>query len=226
MGERRYDAVLFDAGNTLVYLDHGRVAEIAGEGVDEGALWRGERVARADADRLAASGQGHLAQWHRYMAVMLEVAGLPHAAVDDAVQRLLEEHLRDNLWSRVPASVAPTLKRLQEEGYVLGVISNAEGTVAQLLADAGLEPFFRFIIDSHVVGIEKPDPRIFSLALERAGAEAGRAIFVGDAYTVDVVGARAAGIEPVLLDSFGLYEDVDCHRIEALAEIVDLVERG
>jgi HAD superfamily hydrolase (TIGR01509 family) len=223
---RRFDAVLFDAGNTLVYLDHARVAEIAGGDVQEGDLWRGERLARQDADHLAASGQGHLARWGRYMAVMLETAGLTGEARDDAVDRLLTEHMRANLWSRVPASVAPTLRRLKEAGYVLGVISNAEGTVAELLADAGLKPFFRFIIDSHLVGVEKPDPRIFALGLERAGTTPERTLFIGDAYGIDVAGARGAGLEAVLLDSFGIYEHVDCARIEALAELVSMVEAG
>ena len=222
---RRYDAVLFDAGNTLVHLDHVRVAAIAGGDLTEEAVWRGERVARQDADRLAEGGQGHLARWHRYMAVTLEVAGLDRDEIDAAVDRLLDEHLSSNLWSRVPLSVPPTLKRLQESGYVLGVISNAEGTVEALLERVGLRSFFRFVIDSHLVGCEKPDPRIFALGLEQAGTAPERTLYVGDVYGIDVLGAQRAGLDAVLLDGFGLYEGLDCPRVEALVELVHLVEQ-
>ena len=74
-----------------------------------------------------------------------------------------------------------------------------------------------------VVGVAKPDPRIFELALELAGTTADRAVHVGDAYQYDVRGARAAGVHPVLVDPFGLRADVDCDRIEQLADLADLL---
>ena len=79
------------------------------------------------------------------------------------------------------------------------------------------------IIDSGAVGVAKPDPAIFELALAAAGTTADRAIHVGDAYQYDVRGARAAGVRPLLMDPLGLRGDVDCERIASLAEVADLL---
>ena len=73
------------------------------------------------------------------------------------------------------------------------------------------------IFDSFREGVEKPDPRFFQIALDRAGADAETTIHVGDLYHVDVAGARAAGITPVLLDVAGLYPECDCLRVRSLA---------
>jgi putative hydrolase of the HAD superfamily len=74
--------------------------------------------------------------------------------------------------------------------------------------------------------VEKPDPRLFEIALDRSGARRDTTIHVGDLYQVDVVGARAAGIRGVLLDQPGLYERVDCPRVRSLADLVDQVAQG
>ena len=79
------------------------------------------------------------------------------------------------------------------------------------------------IIDSGAVGVAKPDPRIFEMALTLAGTTAERAIHVGDAYQYDVLGARAAGIDPVLVDPYGLHANADCQRVASLVEVADLL---
>jgi HAD superfamily hydrolase (TIGR01509 family) len=221
---RRYDAILFDAGNTLVHLDHARVAEIAGPGIDEAAVWRGDRAVRTDAVLLGRLAGGHLESWRTYMEFALSAAGLEPETAANAASRVFHAHLQRNLWRRVPADVAPTLRHLRAAGYKVGVISNAEGTVEQLLRDVGIAPLLDFIIDSHHVGMEKPDPRIFHLGLERAGTTAERTLYVGDIYTVDVVGARGAGLDAALLDTFGVYRDVDCPRLLTLGDVLKLIE--
>jgi putative hydrolase of the HAD superfamily len=82
------------------------------------------------------------------------------------------------------------------------------------------------VLDSQVEKVEKPDPRFFEIALERSGARPETTIHVGDLYEVDVRGARAAGITPVLLDAAGLYPDADCTRVHSLPELVELVSNG
>ena len=79
------------------------------------------------------------------------------------------------------------------------------------------------IVDSGAVGVAKPDPRIFHLALEAVGTTPDRAIHVGDAYQYDVRGARAAGVRPLLVDPLGIRDDVDCERIASLLDVAALL---
>jgi putative hydrolase of the HAD superfamily len=112
------------------------------------------------------------------------------------------------------------LARLKSAGLLLGVVSNSEGRVAEALEAAELRQYFDVVIDSGLIGIEKPDPRIFHAALEALGVGADEALYVGDLYDVDVVGARAAGIEAVLLRAApgGTPDCQTTSSIEALVE--------
>ena len=83
--------------------------------------------------------------------------------------------------------------------------------------------YFDFFIDSFIVGVEKPDPLIFRLAIELAGVDANEAAYVGDLYPVDVVGARSAGLLPILYDPFDLNRGADCFRIRSIEELLALV---
>jgi putative hydrolase of the HAD superfamily len=83
----------------------------------------------------------------------------------------------------------------------------------------GLREHFDFVIDSTLVGMEKPDPRIFRMGLERLGVAPEEAVYVGDIYEIDVVGARAAGMAAVLVDPLNRWTDLDCDRIAAIHEL-------
>ena len=97
------------------------------------------------------------------------------------------------------------LERLKSAGFKLAIVSNADGRVAGDAQRFGLAPFFDAIIDSQVVGVDKPNPRIFHIALERLGVAADEARFAGDIYAIDIVGARAAGIDARLIDQHRRY---------------------
>jgi putative hydrolase of the HAD superfamily len=107
-------------------------------------------------------------------------------------------------------------------GLVAGVISNSNGSVRSILEETGLAAHLDFIIDSSVVGVEKPDPRIFHLGLRAAGVAPAEAVYVGDLYSVDVLGARAAGLDGILLDPRGFWAPRDCRLARGLAEAVRL----
>ena len=92
------------------------------------------------------------------------------------------------------------LDRLLEAGYRLAVISNADGRVEGLIEDAGIRDRFEFVMDSEMEGVEKPDPEIFLRACRRMGVDPAESLYVGDLYPVDVLGARKAGLQAVLLD--------------------------
>jgi putative hydrolase of the HAD superfamily len=111
------------------------------------------------------------------------------------------------------------LQRLHAMGLSLAVVSNSDGSAASVLRDAGLDTYLTTIVDSAVVGVEKPDPRVFEPALQALRVASERALYVGDLYYPDVVGARAAGLIPVMLDPFGDWPDLDCDAVRDLVEL-------
>jgi putative hydrolase of the HAD superfamily len=125
----------------------------------------------------------------------------------------------------VPDGLPGTLERLRAAGLKLAVVSNANGKVQHLLDRLHLAPYFDVVLDSQVEGVEKPDRRIFEIALERTGARAAETVHVGDLYHVDVEGARGAGLAAVLLDAADLYAGFDCPRIRTIRELPDLLRR-
>ena len=156
-----------------------------------------------------------------YFNLVLGHAGVPRSpATDDALAEVHEYHRQHNLWESVPPEVPPALAALRGLGLHLAVISNSNGTLRAKLERLGLLSAFDLVIDSFELGVEKPDPAIFTLALERLGARAASTLHVGDFFHIDVVGARAAGLQAWLIDSAGLYADHDCPRFPTLAAVV------
>jgi len=209
-------AVFFDAGGTLVHPDYGRVADAlrrsVGRAPSREALAEAEYAGRA-AVEAAMSADPALAdgtRWQLHFTGALTALGFTPDELRRAGPAIRAEHQRANLWTAVQPGAAEGLASLRRHGLIVGCISNSDGTVAELLASAGLGASLEFVVDSGVVGVEKPDPAIFRIALERAAVAPGEAMHVGDLYPVDVVGARRAGIEPVLLDPLGRYGDRGC----------------
>jgi putative hydrolase of the HAD superfamily len=216
--------LLLDAGGVLVRPDFARVAEaLRSRGVDAeaGALQAAEAPAKRELDLRPAEGTATDEErgW-RYFNTLLRHAGIERSrATDAALLELKTWHDRHCLWDSVLEGVTPALGRLHDAGIRLAVVSNSNGTVRQLLTRLGLVDRFTVVVDSAEEGVEKPDPRIFQITLERAGAVPGEALHVGDLYHVDVVGARAAGLRVVLVDEAGLYPEADCPRVASLAEL-------
>ncbi len=218
--------LLLDAGGVLIKPSFARVAEalgFRGVAVPVERLAAAEPRAKQELDRDPAAGAGTDAErgWHYFNLVLSHAGVARSAATDAALEELRRWHARSNLWEDVPDGVRASLARFRTGGRRLAVVSNANGTVGALLDRLELSRFFDAVLDSAVEGVEKPDPRLFLLALERLGAAPGEAAHVGDFYSVDVVGARAAGIRPILLDEAGLYPDADCPRVRSLTELAE-----
>jgi FMN phosphatase YigB (HAD superfamily) len=126
--------------------------------------------------------------------------------------------------SIVPEDVRRTLPLLKESGYILGVISNRDKPFQDVLDDHGIGEFFAFSLAAGEVNVFKPDPGVFEHALQRVHVSAGEAIYVGDNYYADVVGARAAGLQPVLYDPLGIFPDPDCATIKSFDELNSIVK--
>ena len=118
--------------------------------------------------------------------------------------------------------VLSALTTLKQRNLILGLLTNATKDAISRFRYFGLEPHINLVVTPEEVGASKPEPAIFQSALDRAGVEAAEAIHVGDQYALDVVGARRAGISPILIDRFDLYPEVtDCPRIQCLAELTE-----
>ena len=116
--------------------------------------------------------------------------------------------------------VEPALAQLKGQGLTLGMVTNVDFDVTPICRRLGLSSYLDFAVTSYEVHAEKPDPAIFHAALEHAEVKASEAIHVGDQYYADVLGARNAGVKPLLLDRDGFYGEVsDCPRIRSLSEI-------
>ncbi|MFC1839291.1 HAD family hydrolase [Thermodesulfobacteriota bacterium] len=120
------------------------------------------------------------------------------------------------VWNNILPGVPEALKILKNAGLQLSVVSNSNGTVRKILESLDLDNFFYEIFDSHVIGYEKPDPRIFTHAIKACKADPETTVHVGDLYHVDVMGAWAANIKAVLLDPFGDWDDYECPRFPDL----------
>jgi putative hydrolase of the HAD superfamily len=231
---RDVDLLLLDAGNTVIFLDHARLADLVaslgvpGVTVDAATLVRTE----GEAKRLAETGPmidvpwtfrhrpGAVA-WGKMVGTIVGRAGLPEANVSQLLDRAWPAHELRNLWCRVPDGLGPALDAVRATGTKTAIISNSEGMLERLFTDLGILGHFDLVVDSGKVGIEKPDPRIFQVALDRFSVPASRALHLGDVFATDVLGARAAGIRHALIDPYGHYEGqhLEVPRVAGVVEV-------
>jgi putative hydrolase of the HAD superfamily len=223
--------VFLDAGGVLLFPNWIRIEQaLASQGVrvSAEALSRAEPHARKRLDdRRTIGATTDASRGWLFFDLILEQAGIERSEqTRAALAGLHAYHQAQNLWELVPDGVRPALTALRAHGLTLVVVSNANGTLLAHMDRIGLSDHLDWVIDSCDEGVEKPDPRLFEIALARANARPDSTIHVGDLYQVDVVGARAAGLRPVLLDETGLHPDADCVRVGSLSELVDRVRRG
>ena len=230
-------AIFFDAGNTLIYP---RVEELAEELTASGFpavledFHAAERLGKRKLEEWLwpkiesrnIPPQADSMYWLEYVRALLERL---HVPIDQhgAVTHQIVERFRDiRFWSRIFPDTEPALQALRSQDYYLGVISNSIGTIEEQLGRAGLASYFRTVLDSALVGVEKPNPGIFEMALDRAGVAADEAVFVGDLYATDIGGARLAGIRGVLMARFDAYDDtVHCPRITSFDALPEVLAR-
>lgn len=230
-------AVFFDAGNTLLH-PFPSVAEVCrtvldahGHKVDveriEAELPHADDVYEAQYsadDTFWMSEQRASELWSQMYATVLRRLGLNGRA--DGLGRHVYEAFGDPRWWATYADVIPGLARLKGLGLALGMISNWDSRLPDICRGLGLSDYFDFVISSANLGLHKPNPRIFELALERTGVGAAEACHVGDHYYADVLGARAAGLVPVLMNRTGLQLKADCVVVTGLGELADRMEES
>lgn len=114
----------------------------------------------------------------------------------------------------------PTLRGLKQQGFTVGVISNAPKGLAKTLEQYGVLQELAFAVGSQDIGIEKPDPAIFQYALRATGVSAAESAYVGDEYMTDARAAQAAGMLGIFLDRHGLKPVSDVPRIRRLSDLL------
>lgn len=225
------ETLFLDAGGVIVFPNWDRVAGTLtahGLPVTGDALRRVEPAAKFAIDeerRVASSTDAD--RGSVYIDSVLDSAGVPRSpARGAALAELYAYHTEHNLWEHVPPDVIPALERLSSVGLTLAIASNANGVLQRMFERVGLTRFFHAVCDSCVEGVEKPDPRFFQIVLQRSGGRPETTLHVGDLYHVDVVGARRAGLQAMLLDPHDLYGGYDVERIRSLGELVERLTRS
>jgi putative hydrolase of the HAD superfamily len=116
--------------------------------------------------------------------------------------------------------VIPALKDLKSRGLILGLISNVERDLTATMTELGLPSWLDIVVTSLDAGFSKPQPEIFKEAIGRAGVQPSQAVYVGDQYQIDCVGAERAGMKGILIDRRGYFQEITtCPRIRSLAEL-------
>jgi putative hydrolase of the HAD superfamily len=221
-----FDAILFDAGGVLVLPDPTVVGPLLAYFGGDPSI---DLHVRAHYHAMAVKSTAGAGEtfWAEHHAAYVRFVGVAEHDVD-AAARALGASFNAFLWRWPIAQSVAALRDLDRAGMPIGVVSNAHGQIEETLRRSGVcqvgdgpHTPVRCVIDSHVVGVAKPDPRIFDFAFEHFGDVArDRVAYIGDFPTMDVQGARAAGLHPILLDPYDDHAGADFARIRSLGELV------
>jgi putative hydrolase of the HAD superfamily len=218
-------ALFFDVGNTLLFPNRERMLRAlhARQVFPSEELMREvERQTKHEFDALVES---HAAVdhgfWHIYYMRLLKELGIP----EDGICADLVARTRVSAnWCDIRPGTREALLRLAEI-YRLGVISNADGKIADILNQCGIADCFETITDSGIVGKEKPHPEIFFAAMKSLNVTAAESLYTGDLYSVDYLGATGVGMQSVIFDVAGAYKDF-LPRVESLDELEIVLEEA
>ncbi len=156
--------------------------------------------------------------------VLIALGCTPQTAASLAPQayQLMNNEFKPQDW--VPSDIPPALQALKDGGYRLAVLSNRSKSYQEQLETLGLASYFEFAHYAGEIDAWKPDPEVFHRALEQIGSRPDETLYVGDNYFADVVGARLAGLIPVLVDPEGLFPEADCVVIRFISELPDMLK--
>jgi putative hydrolase of the HAD superfamily len=199
-------AVLLDVGGVLMVPNPARVGAVT---ASHGGTDDTESLIRAHFGAMFAADDGTRVDWPRYYHQLLIRSGVPERRIDAGTEAVTAIYTERNLWDHPLPGAKRGLAALVAAGLRVGIVSNSDGSVEQTLRETelcqvgpGLGVEIEVLIDSHLVGVAKPDPAIFAIALDKMGITAAETVYVGDTRTFDVAGARAADLYPVHLDPY------------------------
>ncbi len=221
--------LFFDVGNTLIAIDLAWVSEeLSKRGIqcDAKTLQRAEAAARPEISTQIHSVKNDPSIDERAFYFKKILNNTPYETkkdtdsinhiVRDLIQIFFSEGNATRLWSYVLPGTYEALSMLKSMGYQMNVVSNSDGSVERQLIEGNLRSFFNVVIDSYLVKVEKPNPKIFEIALEKANCKPKESLYIGDIYDIDIVGANSVGMQAVLIDPFWDWNGVDCERVPDL----------
>ncbi len=210
------EAILFDAGGTLVLQDPMELSRLLGIQVDPRRAFEAHYRAMDAYARLRLAGEEM--SWVWWQSRFFAANGL--ADPETGAELTTNGY---GLWNAAIDGTVEAVSRLRSGGIRVAVVSNSDGSVRESLSRAGFDGLFEFVVDSQEVGLAKPDPAIFVHALDRLGVDASGAWYVGDSIYHDIGGGRNAGLAAsVLVDPFGLAPE-HSPRIDSIVELPSLL---
>jgi HAD superfamily hydrolase (TIGR01509 family) len=212
-------ALFFDVGNTLLFPNRERILRPLHERrlfPSTELLSRIERQSKREFDSLLESNSAvDHGFWRIYYSHLLDELGMPDESI--CANLVSCTHVSAN-WCDIRSHTREVLLRLRQN-YRMGVISNADGKITEVLARCGIADCFESITDSGIVGKEKPHPEIFEAAIRSLGVTPEESLYTGDVYSVDYLGATRFGMQSVLFDVSGAYKENGLPRVESLEQL-------
>ncbi len=212
-------AIFFNVGNTLLFPDRQHILAPLHQRKLTPTLeqWHAiERKTKKEFDDiLQHDGKADHSFWYLFYSHLLPKLGVHDVALRDALVNATRISAN---WCDIRPGTRETLLRLGRR-YPLAVISNADGKIADVLNRCGIADCFRQIVDSGLVGYEKPHPAIFQTALHSMNVSPEQSLYVGDVFSVDYAGATRAGMQAILFDVSGAYRESALPRVESLEEL-------
>lgn len=200
--------------------------ETSAEAVRRAAIWEHRYFAESPeiiSDRETFHDDSR-AFWLNYCSRQLQALGAPPKQARELAPQLnayMSEHFRPQ--DIIFEDVHETLRTLRASGYFLGIMSNRFEPYSDYLDERGLGELFDLVVYAGQAGIRKPNPEVFHFMLDKAEFSPSESMYVGDNYFADVVGARRAGLQPVLFDRHQLFETPDCPVITEHAQLLDIL---
>lgn len=230
-------AVFFDVGNTLIFPSPS-VAEVCRDVIAARGL---EAPPASEIDRLMPladrfyedkyweddsfwTKEARAASlWADMYEVLFTALGFARDTARELAHDVYHAFGSATRWESYP-DVKPGFEELKNRGVAVGLVSNWDTRLADIFHELGLSTYLDCIVSSATVGLSKPDPRIFEVALSRVGCEAEEAVHCGDHYFSDVIGARSVGITPVLMNRWDVELPADCMVVTSVEELVVAID--
>jgi putative hydrolase of the HAD superfamily len=159
--------------------------------------------------------------WWNYDSEIFRRLGIPAEKHEDIFDDIYAFFSEPSAWELYPDTIE-SLEKLKSEQFSLAIVSNWNSSLSKVVDGLNLTHYFEFLVSSAEVGSKKPSPKIFQIALERAGIAPSRAVHVGDTYQADILGAQRAGIRGIMIDRRA-GEHKDHEVLTSLSELYPLL---